>query len=488
MCLFAGMPTIPAPRRRLIFSVVLSAGNPAPFHQGSGRLELAHAITAKDNPLTARVIVNRVWLHHFGAGIVRSPSDFGVRGDPPSHPELLDYLAIRFMESGWSLKKLHRMILLSATYQQSSQDNPEARRQDPGKSIAMENEPPAAGHRGAARFAARGFRPTRSQCGRTAVFTDRDARRTAPHGLWLHRARTRSRFPEQLRFRQPRPARSHTLQHHRSAAGPVSFEQYIRRGTGKTPCRAKRNGTDGRRNRDAAEPAKRIQALYRSVFGRAATPHEVELGERFVASPSHEEPPATPASTWQYGFGEFDAAAGRIKSFTPFTYFDESWQAAPTLPIRIGGSARLRAAGGQPGEDPQHAVIRRWVSPVAGKIDIEGNLAHDQTDLPTGDGVRARIVSSRSGELASWIVNGSGAETTLTGITVEKGDTIDFIVDGRADTENDAFTWAPKIRLEGAEKEWSASADFRGPAAQPLSVWERYAQVLLETNEFAFVD
>jgi len=113
------------------FLSCLSAGNPAPFHEGSGRLELAHAIASKDNPLTARVIVNRVWLHHFGAGIVRSPSDFGVRGDPPSHPELLDYLAMRFMEWGWSLKKLHRMILLSATYQQSSQDHPEARRQDP---------------------------------------------------------------------------------------------------------------------------------------------------------------------------------------------------------------------------------------------------------------------------------------------------------------------------------------------------------------------
>jgi hypothetical protein len=237
-----------------------------------------------------------------------------------------------------------------------------------------------------------------------------------------------------------------------------------------------------------ADPAKRIQVLYRSVFGRSATPYEVELGERFVAAPPHEEPPATPASAWQYGFGEFDASAGRIKSFTPFTYFDESWQGAPTLPDPIGGSARLRAAGGQPGEDPQHAVIRRWVGPVAGKIDIEGSLSHDQTDLPTGDGVRARIVSSRHGELASWIVNGSGAEAALTGITVEKGDAIDFVVDGRADTENDAFTWAPKIRLEGAEKEWNASADFRGPTAKPLSVWERYAQVLLETNEFAFVD
>jgi cytochrome c553 len=91
-----------------------------PFARGSGRLELAQDIASPKNPLTARVIVNRVWMHHFGEGIVRTASDFGVRGTPPSHPELLDYLASRFMREGWSLKNLHRLILLSAVYQQSS--------------------------------------------------------------------------------------------------------------------------------------------------------------------------------------------------------------------------------------------------------------------------------------------------------------------------------------------------------------------------------
>jgi len=93
---------------------------PRPFEHGSGRLDLARAIVNKNNPLTARVWVNRVWLHHFGAGLVRTPSDFGVRSEPPSHPELLDYLAATFVEQGWSIKKLHREIMLSAVYQQAS--------------------------------------------------------------------------------------------------------------------------------------------------------------------------------------------------------------------------------------------------------------------------------------------------------------------------------------------------------------------------------
>jgi hypothetical protein len=96
------------------------APNRQPFHDGSGRLELARAIADPKNPLTARVLVNRVWAHHFGRGLVTTPSDFGLRSDPPSHPELLDWLADRFVADGWSIKKLHRRIVLSSTYSQSS--------------------------------------------------------------------------------------------------------------------------------------------------------------------------------------------------------------------------------------------------------------------------------------------------------------------------------------------------------------------------------
>ncbi len=105
------------PRR---FLTILSNSEPKPFAKGAGRLELAEAIASPSNPLTARVMVNRIWQHHFGFGIVRTPSDFGFMGDRPSHPELLDYLASRFIESGWSVKAMHREIMLSAAYQLSS--------------------------------------------------------------------------------------------------------------------------------------------------------------------------------------------------------------------------------------------------------------------------------------------------------------------------------------------------------------------------------
>lgn len=102
-----------------------------PFQHGSGRLELARAIIDPQNPLTARVFVNRVWIQHFGRGLVATAGDFGLRSEPPSHPELLDWLAHRFVADGWSVKALHREIVLSATYRQKSDDNPALRKIDP---------------------------------------------------------------------------------------------------------------------------------------------------------------------------------------------------------------------------------------------------------------------------------------------------------------------------------------------------------------------
>jgi hypothetical protein len=116
-----GNPSRPGEQVPRAFVQVLSAGNdPQPFAHGSGRLDLARQIACPTNPLTARVFVNRVWLYHFGEPLVPSTTDFGVRTDPPVHRELLDWLASDFIKSGWSIKHLHHVILLSAAYQQSA--------------------------------------------------------------------------------------------------------------------------------------------------------------------------------------------------------------------------------------------------------------------------------------------------------------------------------------------------------------------------------
>ena len=116
-----GSPSQPGPEAPRRFLEVLTGPDRRPFQKGNGRLELARAIASPENPLTARVMVNRVWQHHFGTGLVKTPSDFGLRAEAPSHPELLDWLALRFVDSGWSLKALHRLIVSSAAYQSASQ-------------------------------------------------------------------------------------------------------------------------------------------------------------------------------------------------------------------------------------------------------------------------------------------------------------------------------------------------------------------------------
>jgi len=123
------------------FLEVLSRDERKPFSKGSGRLELARAIASADNPLTPRSIVNRIWMHHFGQALVRTPADFGIRSDPPTHPKLLDFLASRLIADGWSLKLLHRRLALSATYRQSSVVDPAKHAIDPDNRFLWRTNP-----------------------------------------------------------------------------------------------------------------------------------------------------------------------------------------------------------------------------------------------------------------------------------------------------------------------------------------------------------
>jgi hypothetical protein len=117
------------------FPGALTGGRQPDIATGSGRLELGRWVANPDNPLTARVMANRIWQWHFGEGLVRTPSNFGKMGEAPTHPELLDYLATRFIESGWSIKSMHRLIMLSNTYQMDSAISPKAAEDDPANRL-----------------------------------------------------------------------------------------------------------------------------------------------------------------------------------------------------------------------------------------------------------------------------------------------------------------------------------------------------------------
>ncbi|HVX64405.1 MAG TPA: PSD1 and planctomycete cytochrome C domain-containing protein [Pirellulales bacterium] len=277
------------PRR---FLGVLSPAERPPFSRGSGRLELAEAIASRDNPLTARVLVNRVWLHHFGAGLVRTPSDFGTRTDPPSHPALLDWLSASFMDQGWSIKKLHRVILLSNTYQQASHERPECAAVDPENRLL--------------------WRMNRQRLEFEAI---RDAYLAAagtldptlggrPIDLWKRPFSTRRAvygyidrqdLPGVLRvfdFANPdvsnaqRPKTTVPQQALFAMNSPFVLDQ-VRRLTARAEVAGE------------ADAAKRVQALYRLVLTRPAEPDEVELALKFIQSPPQGDQPGSKLSSWE---------------------------------------------------------------------------------------------------------------------------------------------------------------------------------------------
>jgi hypothetical protein len=450
------------------------------FHEGSGRLDLAHRIIDPDNPLTARVLVNRVWMHHFGAGLVRTPSDFGNRGELPTHPELLDALAVRFVESGWSIKNLHRLILTSATYRQSSADSEAGRKIDPENQLLWRMN--------RLRLEIESLRDSMlAAAGRLdlspggppfALTAEPSVPRRSVYGF-IERGKVAGVLnafdfasPDQhapMRFTTTVPQQALFFLN-----SPFVAEQ--------SRALVTRLASAG-----ISDPSAKISQLYLWVLGRNPELRELNAGLKFLADGDEPAPTDGVDVPWQYGIGEFQSNTERVANFTPFpSFLLDRWQGGSVLPAGQFGKAVLRPSGGEPGEQPSQSVVLRWVSPVSGSIAIEGTLRHGQPAVPFGDGVRGRVVSSRLGELASWSVNGSSAETRLNGIAVQKGDMVDFIVDARSDPENDAFTWAPVIRL--GDRTWNAKNDFAGPPSSSLSTWARYAQVLLETNEFAFVD
>ena len=276
-------------RRRFI--TVLARGNPEPFTQGSGRLELAQAIASKENPLTARVLVNRVWLHHFGKGLVRTPGDFGIRGDAPTHPELLDWLAARFVEDGWSLKKLHRRIILSAAYQQESDETPKAALADPENRLVS--------HMNRRRL---DFEATRDSLLCVAGQLDpalggRPVEITAqpfPHRRTIYSFIDRQNLPGLFRtfdFASPdttSPQRHITTVPQQALFlmnSPFVIEQA--RALAAQP-----------QFKQSPPSADQVQELYGRIFARRADSAEVEAALQFLAKPAESSGPA-PLSAWE---------------------------------------------------------------------------------------------------------------------------------------------------------------------------------------------
>jgi len=475
-----GNPNNPGDTVPRQFLAVLSGPERKPFQRGSGRLDLAEAIANPANPLTARVMVNRVWAWHFGTGLVRTPSDFGLRSDAPANPALLDFLAASFVEGGWSLKKLHRMILLSSTWQQASDDRADYSLKDPENTLNW-------------RFNRRrlDFEAMRdsvlwasgdldaSMGGPSVDLTRADTRRRSVYGFI-----DRQNLPNMFRTFDFSSPDAHTPQRFNTTVPQQALflmnSPFL---VGQAKKLAARPEVA-----EVTQPAERVQAFFRLLYGRAAEPEEVQASLAFLreADASGDLPAGTPQQTWSYGYGEVDAT-GRVASFRKLPHFTgTAWQGGRSLPDPTLGWVILSAGGGHAGNDQKHAAIRRWTAPRDGVYQVAGTVVHPNAE---GDGVRARVLTTRGRALGTWEVHNGRAETKLT-VELKAGEVLDFAVDCRTNPTHDSFQWAPVVTLAGAGV-WSAADHFGGPAtanAARLSPWEKYAQVLLLSNEFQFVD
>lgn len=448
-----------APRR---FLERLKPEKPPYPGDSSGRYELAADLVHPDNPLTARVMVNRVWAQHFGRPLVDTPSDFGLRSDPPSHPHLLDHLASTFMQNDWSLKDLHRQILLSETWQRASEPSDEARLSDPENRLLS--------HQNRRRKEFEAMRDSLlAASGQLKRKLGGPAEKMA--SLPYTKRRTlygyidRQNLPQLFRtfdFASPdihypkRPQTTTPQQALFMMNSPFMLEQ------------ARAAATRATGNAEA-----QAHTLTRDILKRRPTREELEDFVAFLGTPKAR-------SAWSYGTGRMHDGHSL---FTPFPHFEHdahSYRGGPKFPDPKLDWASLNKLGGHPSD--KIGVIRRWTAPKNMHVRIESSI---KIPNDKSDGVRVRAISSVHGNLKTAVVpHGDPLPFNLGERWVEAGEHIDFLVTKHKTIGYDTFHWAPKITARDGQT-WFAEHDFKPPQSDKAA---QLAQLLMCSNEFLFVD
>jgi len=465
------------PRR---FVECLSDGEREPYREGSGRKQLAEAIASDTNPLTARVFVNRVWLKLFGTGMVDSPSDFGVRTERPVQGDALDYLAVSFMRDGWSRKGLIRGIVLSRVYRQSSQVIPANAEIDP------ENRAHWRMNRRRLDFEAQRDsllavtgELERSVGGESVpIVGDSPSKRRTMYGFI-----DRQNIPSIFRSFDFASPDAHAPRRYVTTVPQQALyllnNHFVQN---QAAAMARRLSEEG------AAPSQRIEQVYQAIFQRPPSEEEQRLALAFVGEAKESSGNRDEKPSWQYGYGRYDESTERLASFTELKHWTgDAWQAGGKLPDPEHGWVFLNAAGGHPGDNADHAAVRRYTVAAAGKLSIGGRLKHRAEE---GDGVRGRIVSDRQGLLGEWQVHHGGAATGVGETNVEAGERIDFVVDCIGGPGWDSFEWIADLELNANERTESLSTQraFHGPPEEAFGRWALYIQALMLSNEFVFVD
>lgn len=465
---------------RHFLTALSSDAQPAAFTNGSGRLELAEKIASPENPLTARVAVNRIWIRLFGRGLVDSPSDFGVRTPPPSHPELLDHLATFFIRNNWSRKRLIRYILVSHTWRQSSAARPRLFNDDPENRML--------GRMPRRRLDFESFRDSllavseklESTVGGESVKIESKPfsnRRT------LYAKIDRQNLPNLFRTFDFASPDNHSAQRFETTVPQQALFQFnnefVISVSESLASRVPQN----------ADSELVVKHLFQKTLRRSATADEIAWAVEFLKQSKAVLPDGDGKVGWLYGWGELATEKDRVVRFTALPVFHKDrWSGSTELPDAKLGWCMLNKDGGHTGHDLKHCPIRRWVADRDCKVRVTGIVQHKTAN---GDGVNCHILFDDKSQGSIHVFNQSKPLASAL-IDIRAGQTIDFVADCGANESHDSFLWQIRIQqnVDGKTvRTWKSDTEFSGGAAQTrLSAIQQLAQTLLLTNEFMFVD
>ncbi len=472
-----------APRQFL--AVASEDGVPKEFTKGSGRLEMAKEIVRPGNPFTARNIVNRVWMWHFGEGIVRSIDDFGIQGEHPDHPELLDWLADWFVENDWSLKKLHHLILTSETWQQRS-DNPHA----------AENMLADAENRLLWKFVRKRLELEQMRDGMLDVAGNLDG----------------EMFGRPVKIFEPPFSNRRSVYAFidRQNLDPT-FRNFDfsnpQETTGKRPSTTipmqalftlnnpfvQNQGEILAKKTAASED--RIAELHRAVFAREPSDSDRQLADSFLTAFEAESKRRGVHQTntpWSYGWGNIDEDTGKVV-FHPFEHWvEETWQVGAERPLKNSPLSYLyvnKDGRGHPGNTANESLIYEWRAPADLRLALNGVV--ERSNVGKGNGVRVKVATSGGGLVVDRLLDPAKdkLEVKIPELKVASGETVYFIVDPHEKNPSyDSVRWNPELSdLDRKWPNWELVESYSGPA-NPASAWGAYAQALLNTNRFLFID
>jgi mono/diheme cytochrome c family protein len=461
---------------------IIEGADRKPFTRGSGRLDLAEAITRKENPLTARVMVNRMWQKLFGEGLVRTPSDFGTHGDAPTHPELLDWLSLEFIERGWSMKAMLRLIMTSETYQQAAENPAAPAEADPENQLAARQNRrrmDVESLRDSLLFVS-GELDFKMGGPPEPMFGDAFSPRRTVYGYL-----DRQFVPAEMATFDMASLDLHTAERHETTVAPQAL--FLMNGQFLAArARALAERIDG----TALDPASRVRKLYSLLFQRAPSLRELDLGVRFANRATGAGIAKTVAAGVSARNGVWQRVGGELVQTSPdidvgLFFGDPSWEdytvevEACVVQGKDGPQVAVRATGPR---EMYWAYFGSYGGDRHGAARESGEKLEDMGP-PGPKGVLQpgrwyRLKVEMRGEQGRCFIDGQQV--------------YEFKDKGYKHGRIGLGAWGSQVRYRNLKvTDRDHQVLFLGlpePPGGPLTSWERYAQVLLLSNEFHYID